>query len=329
MPRILVTGGTGFLGSALVRALVARGDAVRVLVRPSSDLARLAGLEVETITGDVTQPETLPPAVDGVDTIYHLAGMLGQFGVSERAYHRLHVEGTCALLRACAGLPLKRFVHCSSPGMLGAVHRGDPPRDESAPHRPTSAYERSKSAAEKAALPLAAELGIPLVIARPEFVYGPGDRHVVGMFHAIQGGRFFYIGSGDCLCHPSYVDDVVAGLAACATARARPLEAYHICGPRPITIRTLATAIAEALGVQPPRLHLPAWLVRSGAWGAELAARLLGTEPPLSLEGVRFFTESRAFSIEKAHRELGWVPQIDITEGARRAAAWYRAQGML
>jgi nucleoside-diphosphate-sugar epimerase len=329
MSNVLVTGATGFLGSALARALVARGDAVRVLVRPISDLGRLDGLRVEVVTGDVTQADTLPPAVEGMESIYHLAGMLGKYGVPEDAYHRVHVGGTCALLESCANTGLRRFVQCSSPGMLGAVGPGDPPRDETSAHRPVSAYERSKSAAEQAALPLAAKYNIPLVIARPEFVYGPGDRHVVGLYRSIQQGRFFYIGSGECLCHPSYIDDVIAGLIACAGERARPLEAYHICGPRPITIHELATALAGALGVLPPKLHLPKWMVRAGAGMAEAVAPRLGRTPPLSLEGVRFFTESRAFSIEKARRELGWSPQVDIAEGTRRSVAWYRAHGML
>jgi dihydroflavonol-4-reductase len=328
MSRALVTGASGFIGSALVRVLLERGDAVRALVRPRSSLERLAGLDVETVVGDVTRPETLPRAVEGMDLVYHLAGMLGRFGVPESAYHALHVEGTCNVLRACAGRPIRRLVYCSSPGMLGAVAPGEPPRDETSPHRPVSVYERTKSAAEQAALPLAAG-GVPLVIARPEFVYGPGDRHVVGLFRSIQRGTFFYIGAGDCLCHPSYIDDVVAGLIACASERARPLEAYHICGPRPVTIRELAEAIAQALGVRPPRLQLPTGLVRAGAWGAELAGQLLGIEPPLSLEGVRFFAESRAFSIEKARAELGWSPQVDIAEGVQRSTAWYRANRLL
>jgi nucleoside-diphosphate-sugar epimerase len=337
MAKALITGATGFIGSALARALVARGDTVRVLVRSTSDLSRLAGLDVETIAGDVTRAETLLPAMEDIEVVYHLAGMLGRFGVPESAYHTLHVEGTCNMLRACADWArqagadrrIERFVYCSSPGMLGAVGPGDPPRDEDSVHRPVSPYERSKSAAEQAALPLAAALGVPLVIARPEFVYGPGDRHVVGLYRNIRRGTFFYIGEGDCLCHPTYIDDVVSGLCACGSECSRPLQAYHICGPRPVTIRELVTAIAHALGVRPPSLHLPTGLIRAGAWGAEWAGRLLHIEPPLSLEGVRFFTESRAFSIEKARKELGWSPQVDIDEGTQRSAAWYDQEGYL
>jgi nucleoside-diphosphate-sugar epimerase len=327
--RILVTGGTGFVGSALCRALAVRGQSVRVLARPTSDLSALEGLDVETIRGDVLQPETLPAAAEGVAVVYHLAGMLGRFGAPYSAYRTLHVDGTCNVLRACAGQNVRRFVHCSSPGMLGAVAPGEPPRDETSAHRPTSLYERSKSEAEKAALSLAVELGLPLVLARPEFVYGPGDRHVVGLFRNIQRGTFFYIGSGQAVCHPSYVDDVVAGLIACATEHARPLQAYHICGPRPVSFVELASAIARALGVAAPRLRLPVWLVRAGAWGAELTAKHLGFDPPVTLETVRFFTESRAFSIEKARRELGWSPAVDISRGAALSVAWYREQGML
>jgi nucleoside-diphosphate-sugar epimerase len=168
-----------------------------------------------------------------------------------------------------------------------------------------------------------------LVIARPEFVYGPGDRHVLGLFRAVQRGMFFYIGSGDCLCHPSYIDDVVAGLMACATERASPQHAYHICGPRPLPLREFVNAIADTLGVQRPRLHLPKPLVTAGAWATEIAAGVLGREPPLTREGVRFFTESRAFSTDKARHELGWSPKVDLTAGIQRSVEWYRAQGWL
>jgi nucleoside-diphosphate-sugar epimerase len=329
MTTSLITGATGFIGSALARALLARGEHVRALARPSSDLSRLEGLDVEVVRGDVLEPESLSPALADVRFVYHLAGKLGEFGVPESVYHQLHVEGTCNVLRACAGREVERCVYSSSPGMLGPLAPGDLPHGEEAPHRPTGAYERSKSAAERAALPLAERLGVPLVIARPEFVYGPGDRHVLGLFCAIQSGTFFYIGPGDSLCHPTYVDDAVAGLVACASSQARSLEAYHLAGPRPVTIRKWGAAIAAALGVRPPWLHLPTPLVRAGAWGAELAGRLLGIRPPLTREGVRFFTESRAFSTAKAARELGWVAQVDVQEGARRAVAWYRQKGLL
>jgi nucleoside-diphosphate-sugar epimerase len=96
-----------------------------------------------------------------------------------------------------------------------------------------------------------------------------------------------------------------------------------------VTIREWVTAIAQALDVRPPWLHLPTGLVRAGAWGAERAGRLLHIEPPLSLEGVRFFTESRAFSIDKAEKELGWTPQVDIAEGTRRSVAWYQDNKLL
>jgi dihydroflavonol-4-reductase len=255
--------------------------------------------------------------------------VLGRFGVPWEVYHGVHVDGTRNVLRACEGRRLERFVLCSSPGMLGTLAPGEPPRDESAEHRPVGFYERSKSEAENAALSLAVELDIPLVIARPEFVYGPGDRHVLGLFRAVQGGRFFYIGSGDCLCHPSYIDDVVAGLMACATGRASPQQAYHICGPRPLPLREFVGAIADALGVKAPRLHLPKPLVTAGAWAAEIAAGALGIEPPLTREGIRFFTGSRAFCTDKGRRDLGWSPRVDPVEGVQRAVDWYRAQGWL
>ncbi len=323
--RALITGVTGFVGGAVARAVVDNGGHVRGLVRVGADRGRLAGLEVEWVEGDVTEIGSLRGTFDGVDWVVHAAGMLGRAGVPESHYHRLHVDGTRNVLGAAKAAGNPRVLHVSSPGVLGPIF-GEP-ADETAPLAPSNPYERSKAAAERVALDYAAA-GLPVVIARPEFVYGPGDEHVLGLFRSVQSGRFFYVGRGKRTCHPTYVEDAVRGMLLCIE-RGRAGQVYHLAGPQPVTFRQLGETISAALEVRSPWLSLPRSVAWLGAAGLELAGRVLGRTPPLSRTGVAFFSEDRCFSWQKAHRELGYSPQMPLSEGARRTVVWYREQSWL
>lgn len=334
--KAVLTGATGFVGGAVARRLAGEGVEVHALTLPGSNQARLAGCPVAFHTGDITDPTTLDGLFDGATWVIHAAGMLGRAGVSQAAYDRVNAEGVRHVLaaaeaayragRTAAGL---RVLHVSSAGVLGPIRAGHPDAtfDESAPLAPSNAYERSKAQGEQIAATFARD-GLPLVVARPEFIYGPGDVHVLGLFRAIQRGVFFYIGDGRNTCHPTYVDDMVDGLLACLR-RGAPGGVYHIAGPRPLPFRELAETIAAELGVGPPRLRVPrpaAWL---GAAGLEAAGKLTGWTPPLSRTGVDFFSENRRSTYARAERELGFRPQIDLREGIARTVAWYRGEGLL
>jgi nucleoside-diphosphate-sugar epimerase len=324
-PRIVITGITGFVGGALARAVVAEGRKVAGLVRPTSDTIPIADLDIEWVAGDVTNPQSLERVFKAGDWVIHAAGMLGQSGIAEPLYHQLHVEGTGHVLAAAAAAGVGRVLYVSSPGVLGPIE-GEA-ADEAAPLAPSNPYERSKAAAEKMALDFAAR-GLLVMIARPEFVYGPGDRHVLGLFRAVQRGLFFYIGRGQQVCHPTFIEDAVQGMVLCLE-KGRSGEIYHITGPRPVSFREYGQTIADALGVRRPWLMLPksaAWL---GAWSLETAAKLVDKEPPLSRTGVAFFSENRRFSWQKARQELAYRPLVDLSEGVRRTVEWYRRQGLL
>ncbi len=333
---IAVTGATGFLGRALAVRLLAEGHAVRALARPATDRHAFAPGAVEWRDGDVTDPAGLGAFVEGADAIIHAAGMLGAFDISEETYRRVNAEGTRNVLAAVAGaraagrLPdHARVLHVGSAGVLGPIRgRADGFLfDETMPAAPSNAYERSKTLAESYAREFALA-GLPVIIARPEFVYGPGDRHVLGLFRAVGRGVFFYIGSGRNHCHPTYVDDAVDGMLA-ALWRGRAGQAYQIAGPRSVAFRELAETIAAELGVAPPRLRVPRPLAALGAAGLEVAARLTGRDVPLSRTGVAFFSEDRRFSTAKAERELGYRPRVGLREGVARTVAWYRGEGLL
>lgn len=323
--RVCITGATGFLGGALARALAGEGIELHGLRRRGSDASSLADVPITWHEGDLDQPSGLAGFMDGADWVIHAAGMLGRAGAREEEYRRVNVEGTRHVLAAAlaaGGAP--RVLHLSSPGVLGP---SEVAVEEDTPARPTNAYERSKAAAEDVAREFAAR-GLPVVLARPGFVYGPGDRHVLGLFQAIRRGRFFFIDGGRHRCQPTFVDDAVAGMLA-AARRGRPGEAYHVVGPRAVTFRELANAIAGELDVPPPRLSLPRMPVMLAAGSLEVAAGLAGRTAPLSRTGVAFFSEDRVVSWEKARRELGWAPRCDVGEGVGRTVAWYRQRGWL
>ena len=355
--KVVLTGATGFVGGALARRLAAEGLELHALTLPGSDRSRLAGVPVTFHSGDITTPAGLDGLFDGATWVIHAAGMLGRAGVSAATYNRINAEGVGHVLaaverawqqgRTAAGL---RVLHVSSAGVLGPVRQAgmkdeggrmssEPPLrdssfrlhpssfDESSPLAPSNAYERSKALGEAVAAGFARD-GLPLVVARPEFIYGPGDVHVLGLFRAIQRGLFFYIGDGTNTCHPTYVDDMVDGLLACLR-RGAPGGVYHIAGPRPLPFRELAETIAAALGVPPPRRRVPVPLAWLGAAGLEAAGKLLGRDVPLSRTGVAFFSENRRSTYAKAERELGFTPRVELPEGVARTVGWYRQEGLI
>ncbi len=324
--RVAITGATGFLGGALARALAGEGAEIRALRRASSAPDALSGLGVHWLEGDVTDRRAVDELVRGAGWVIHAAGRLGEANVPEADFRRVNVEGTRVVLEAAlAAAPAPRVLHLSSPGVLGPTPRAPAPED--APMRPGNPYERSKAEAEALALDFAAR-GVQVVVARPGFVYGPGDRHVLGLFRAVARGRFFTIAGGRALTQPTHVDDAAAGMLACLR-RGRPGRTYHIVGPRAVTFRELVDTLAEALEVPRPRLDLPRPLAWAGAVGLEALGRALGRRPPLSRTGVDFFSADRVFDASRARDELGFTASRDIAEGVPATVAWYRARGWL
>lgn len=328
--RVVITGATGFLGAALARRLTDEGAEVMAVARPGSDGWRLQGVKVGWVSADILSPATLAGVFAHADWIVHAAGKLGAAGVPADVYHRLHVDGTRHVLAAVRQqAPQARVLYVGSLGVVGPV--ADPTRtgwpDESASLAPTNIYERSKAAAEELALEHSRQ-GLDIVLARPEFVYGPGDTHVLGLFRAIQRRQFFYVGDGLNWCHPTYIDDCVAGMLACLR-QAHSGALYHLAGPQPVTWRDFATTAAGILGVPAPRLRLPYALLWPVVWLAELVGARLGWRPPLSRSGLAFFSENRGGSWAAAQADLGYTPRTELVDGFAQTVAWYRRRGWL
>lgn len=324
--KVLITGASGFVGSSLVKSLASTGADITALSRSALSAERLQDISLTQVTADITKPETLKGLFQGIDYVIHAAGKLGEYGFSEEDYMRLHVDGTRNVLNEVSQVdPQPKILFISSPGVLGPIEGGA--ADENSPLAPSNPYERSKAAAENLVCEFAST-GLPVVIARPEFIYGPGDTHVLGLFRTIQQGRFFYVGDGLNTCHPTYINDAVDGMLRCLKSGSSG-EIYHITGPRPVTFRELAETIAAALKVPPPRWKLPRGLVMAGAAGLETLAKVTKIKPSLSRTGAAFFSEDRRFSWAKAESELNYHPQVDLQEGVELTVSWYRQNGYL
>jgi dihydroflavonol-4-reductase len=324
----LVTGATGFVGSAVARALLARGHPVRVLARPNSDRRNLAGLAVEIAEGAMEDPRSLARAVAGCRYVYHVAADYRIWVPDPAPMFRANVDGTRDLLTAALEAGAERVVYTSSVATLGLVAGGS--ADEETPSRlddMIGPYKRSKFAAEEVARGLARERGLPVVIVNPSTPVGPGDikptptgRLIV---EAARGQMPAFVDTGLNIVH---VDDVAEGHLA-AAEKGRIGERY-ILGGENLALAEILAGVAQAVGRRPPWLRVPHGVLFPVAIGAELAARITGRDPFVTLDGVRMSRKKMYFSSEKASRELGYAPR-PAREAIADAVSWFGANGYL
>lgn len=318
----LVTGATGFLGSALVTELVKRQQPVRILARDEKKARQQFGDAVTIIPGDITEAVQVQRAVDGATIVYHLAGRLYHPSIPAELYRQTHVEGTRILLRACQEqTQLRRIVYVSTTGVFGVT--GETPAAEDASFAPTNPYEVTKLEGELLALKAYEEQGLPVTVIRPGLVYGPGDMHLLGFFVSIQKGLFHVIAGGKALLHPVYIDDLIAALLLCAERSQAPGRSYNIAGERPVSVRELATAIAHALGRELPAGSIPLGLANLASDIFAVMPGTKGVRAPLTRSRVKFLTQSRIYDSSRAISELGYAPKVALAEGMKLTAAWY------
>jgi dihydroflavonol-4-reductase len=326
----LVTGATGFVGSAVTRALLARGEAVRVLIRAGSSRRNLDGLAVEMVAGDLEQPATLRRASAGCQALYHVAADYRLWAPRPGPMYRINVDGTRALLRAAAEAGVERIVYTSTVATLGLDPAGGL-ADETTPARIDDMighYKRSKFLAEQAVRELIDREGAPVVIVNPSAPIGPRDGRPTPtgrvVLEAAKGRIPAFVDTGLNVAH---VDDVAAGHLL-AHERGSLGERY-ILGGQNLTLGELLTLIARLVGRRPPTIRLSTRLVLPLAYLSELAARIGGRgEPLLTLDGLRMARKRMHFSSAKAERELGYRSRPAM-DALRDALAWYRSHGYL
>ena len=326
MSHVLVTGATGFTGGHLVRRLLREGWRVRVLVRTQPAAQRWQADGAEAVLGDLTDAHAVDRAVAGCELVFHVAALYRTDNVPDHLFRAVNVEGTRHLLAAAQRHEVRRVVHTSTVGVHG--HIAHPPADESYPFGPRDSYQRSKCEGERVARQCFAN-GLGGTIVRPVGIYGPGDTRFLKLFRLIARGRFVMLGRGETLYHMTYIDDLIDGMLLCAQHPAAPGQAFIIAGEQAVTLNELIRRIAAALEVPVPRAHLPLWPFQAAAPVCQRVCRAIGIEPPLYPRRLEFFSDSRAFTIDKARRLLGYQPRVGLDEGIRRTIAWYREQRML
>lgn len=324
--RALVTGATGFTGSNLCRRLKADGEEVVAWVRRTSNVDELYAMGVECREVDIGDAGEVLAELRDFDTVYHIAAAFRVEHVDTDEFTRVNVSATRNLLAAARENGVPRFVHCSTVGVQGDID--DPPATEGYRYAPGDHYQASKLEGELLALEAARD-GLAVSVVRPAGIYGPGDTRFLKLFRPISRGRFVMIGSGDILYHLTYIDDLVDGIVRAGRRPEAVGEVFTLAGPRATTLRELVDAIADATGARRPRLRLPYAPVYWASVACERLCKLVGLSPPLYPRRVEFFAKDRAFDISKARELLGYDPQVDLAEGLRRTAAWYREQGLI
>ncbi|PYQ43830.1 MAG: hypothetical protein DMF77_08620 [Acidobacteria bacterium] len=322
--KVLLTGGTGFLGKNVARALVARGYEVRLLARAGSNLAGLPAGDI--VRGDVCDAASLRRAAEGCQAILHMAALVKMWVPEREVFDRVNVEGLRAALAASEAVGA-RLVYTSSFMAIGPT--GAPPADESQIHPGHSFrndYERTKAHADVIAREAAAA-GRDVVLLYPGVVYGPGDRTagniVVNMIADHLRGRFpGIIGPGDRLWSYAFVDDVAAGHVD-ALEKGRAGERYLLAGEN-VSMNDFFRLLGEASGVPAPRLHIPYAAAGALGWMLYAWAELTGMEPLLTHEVVGVFREHWSYTSAKAQRDLGYRT-TPLRDGLRRTLDWLRS----
>ena len=330
--RLLVTGGTGFIGSHLAEQgrklgaeVVVLGLADRPEERANVELLRRQGVEV--VAGSITDAELCRRAVRGATHVFHLAVAMREGAKSDQYFEAINLDGTRALLEASANGGVRRFVYCSTIGIYG--HRAPGITREDSPLAPGNIYERTKVAAERLVRELGAERSLPWTILRPADVYGPRDQRLLKLFRGVASGTFPLFGAGEGRRHMIYVDDVVSGFfRACERDRALG-DAFILAGPKPCTLRELIAEVQQATGSPRYGFRLPLKPMLMVAGAVEDVSRMVGVDPPIYRRRMDFFWSDSEFDTTRARRALDWAPRVDLPEGIRRTLEDYRSTGAL
>ena len=327
--KTLITGASGFVGSAVLRQLNAAGHSIRALVRPGSDCQNLAGLPVEIVTGDLTDRSSLDRAIAGCSILFHVAAVYRLWASRPEEVYEANVAGTINVMQAAVSAGVKRIVYTSSVATLGLRPDGEP-SDECTSVSISDMigpYKRSKFLAEAEVKRLADKEGLPVVIVNPSTPVGPRDIKPTPtgrmVLDAASGRMPAYVDTGLNLVH---VDDVALGHLL-ALEHGKIGERY-ILGGRNMTLKEILWEVAAITGRRPPRVRLPLGLALAIAYPSEAYARLTRKEPRVTVTGVKLARKRMYFSIEKAKRELGYNPR-PAGEGLREAVDWFRQNGYI
>jgi nucleoside-diphosphate-sugar epimerase len=333
---VLVTGGSGFIGSHLVESLLDEGRRVKVLalkkpIEPieEENLKVIKKKGAEIAYGDLRDKESLMPAVKGVDVVFHLAAISRPMRIPTRMYYEVNRDGTKNLLEAAHRADVQKFVHTSTVSVLGGSPDGHPLTAEE--YQPTvQHYGLSKKEGEHLTLRYFWQRGLPVTVIRPCLTYGPRCLVRLIMFKYVQRGLFPLFNHGEAKMEFCYVDNLVQAIRSAEKTNSARGEVFNVTDGRSYKIREVLTTIAEELGVRPPFVNLPIWAGKLAGLGMEGISKILGTHPPFSRTATDWMSRSEiVYDCGKAKKMLGYDPKVSLRKGVRQTIEWYREKGYL
>jgi len=322
----LVTGATGFVGSAVIRAMAARGARLRAFARPASDLANLQGVDCEVARGDMTDPASLNDAMAGARFVFHVAADYRLWARDPAEIMRANLEGTRAVMAAARAAGVEKIVYTSSVATLRADREAVDETSPLADGEGVGVYKQSKVAAERLVEQMIAE-GLPAVIVQPSTPIGPRDIKPTPtgriLVEAASGRIPAFVDTGLNLVH---VEDVAEGHLL--ALEGGPVGERYILGGQDASLKTLLADIAELTGRKAPTIGLPRAPLYPLAFAAEAVARVTGREPFVTRDALDMAAHRMFFTSAKAERELGYRAR-PYREALADALAWFRSAGYL
>ena len=330
--RVLVLGGTGFIGRHLVERLANNGFDVVVPVRRESSRKCLPTGPLKVVEADLLQPGSLDGLMEGIDTVFHLAAIRGSgWSFGDEDVYRVNVGITRNLMEAAVSQPVRHCVYVSSVSIYG--HLRGVLVGEEYPCSPVTRYGQTKYESEKLVKEFQRRGKISSTIIRPVITYGPGDTWgmVAKLISLINSNKYLTIGDGENRVHLIYIDDLIDGLMLILNNPAVWGRTYIFAGEEPITINRLVGIISVALGTRVINLHIPTWFAKLTAQSMEFLYRLLAInkEPLVTLDKIDIMCRDRAFDFKRAKEDLRFAPKVGYEEGIERTVAWLKAAKLI
>lgn len=326
--KILVTGGTGFTGSHLVKRLLSLGHDVRVLDNQKGIVYdELVRQGAKISLGGIADEGLLQRLIPGCEVVFHLAAAFRRVNLPQSVYWDTNVTAMRTLLELAQRNGVRKIVYCSTQGVHGNVD--NPPGDEDSPIKPEDYYQYTKYEGERVAREFMLN-GMDITILRPTAIYGPGDPgRFLMLFRRVQRGTFPFFGAGRALYHPLYIANFIDAFLLAMEKPGSKGQTYLIADDRYYTIEDIVRTIARIMQVELRIVHLPFWPLYILSAAVEWICKPFPFDPPLFRRRADWFRQNRAFRIDKARRELGYAPAVDLSTGLTRALEWYKANGYL